>query len=102
MAIAMQRHSCKGTLRALQQRSLKGTPLKGAKGYKRRQVPSLLRPPCRPRLARVAWSYIVVDEGHRLKNSGCKLNAELKQYKAAHRLLLTGGYWCPRTMPVES
>ena len=45
---------------------------------------------CRPRLARVPWSYIVIDEGHRLKSAGCKLNTELKQYKAAHRLLLTG------------
>jgi len=32
-----------------------------------------------------------VDEGHRLKNAGCKLNAELKLYNTAHRLLLTGG-----------
>lgn len=44
----------------------------------------------RPRLASLPWRYIIVDEGHRLKNSGCKLNAELAHYKAAHRLLLTG------------
>ena len=57
---------------------------------------SLLTPfLCRPRLSRLPWSYIVVDEGHRLKNAGCKLNAELRGYSAQHRLLLTGvcGGW---------
>ena len=44
----------------------------------------------RPRLAAVKWSYIVLDEGHRLKNAACKLNAELRLYKTDHRLLLTG------------
>lgn len=44
----------------------------------------------RPRLSRLQWKHIVVDEGHRLKNAGCKLNAELKHYKAKCRLLLTG------------
>jgi len=32
----------------------------------------------------------VIDEGHRLKNAGCKLNGELRAYKADHRLLITG------------
>lgn len=44
----------------------------------------------RPRLARMTWHHVVVDEGHRLKNAGCKLNAELKHYRAASKLLLTG------------
>ncbi|PRW58677.1 chromatin structure-remodeling complex SYD-like isoform X1 [Chlorella sorokiniana] len=44
----------------------------------------------KPRLSRVHWGYLVVDEGHRLKNAGCKLNAELKGYRTDHRLLLTG------------
>ena len=44
----------------------------------------------RQRLSRVRWRYISVDEGHRLKNAGCKLNAELRHYKAHGRLLLTG------------
>jgi len=44
----------------------------------------------RPRLASIPWSYIIIDEGHRLKNSGCKLNAELAHYRATNRLLLTG------------
>jgi SNF2 family DNA or RNA helicase len=39
----------------------------------------------------VPWSYLVVDEGHRLKNAACKLNAELRAYSTQHRLLLTGG-----------
>jgi SNF2 family DNA or RNA helicase len=44
----------------------------------------------RPRLSSIPWSYIVIDEGHRLKNAGCKLNAELAHYRATNRLLLTG------------
>ncbi|KAG2497935.1 hypothetical protein HYH03_004197 [Edaphochlamys debaryana] len=44
----------------------------------------------RPRLARLKWSHIIVDEGHRLKNAGCKLNAELAHYTTTSRLLLTG------------
>ncbi|CAH3196837.1 unnamed protein product, partial [Porites evermanni] len=36
------------------------------------------------------WKYIIVDEGHRIKNLNCKLIRELKTYKAANRLLLTG------------
>ena len=44
----------------------------------------------RKHLARYSWKYIVVDEGHRLKNLNCKLIRELKQYTSANRLLLTG------------
>ncbi|KAI3433655.1 hypothetical protein D9Q98_003464 [Chlorella vulgaris] len=44
----------------------------------------------KPRLSRVRWGHLVVDEGHRLKNAGCKLNAELRAYSTQHRLLLTG------------
>jgi ATP-dependent DNA helicase len=36
------------------------------------------------------WKYIVVDEGHRLKNLNCRLIRELKCYQSANRLLLTG------------
>jgi len=36
------------------------------------------------------WRYIVVDEGHRLKNMHCRLIKELKLYCSANRLLLTG------------
>ncbi|KAI4256830.1 MAG: hypothetical protein LQ352_001910 [Teloschistes flavicans] len=41
-------------------------------------------------LADYQWRFIVVDEGHRLKNFNCKLVKELKQYKAESRLILTG------------
>ena len=36
------------------------------------------------------WKYIVVDEGHRIKNLNCRLIRELKSYDSANRLLLTG------------
>ncbi|RGB34090.1 SNF2 family N-terminal domain-containing protein [Rhizophagus diaphanus] len=41
-------------------------------------------------LQKFAWKYIVVDEGHRIKNLNCKLIRELKSYQSANRLLLTG------------
>ena len=44
----------------------------------------------RPRLSRFQWQFIIIDEGHRLKNANCKLNRELKMYKSKSRLLLTG------------
>ncbi|KAK9798163.1 hypothetical protein WJX73_003156 [Symbiochloris irregularis] len=43
-----------------------------------------------PRLSQLRWEYLIVDEGHRLKNAGCKLVREMKRYSVAHRLLLTG------------
>ncbi len=36
------------------------------------------------------WLYLVVDEGHRLKNATCKLAVTLRAFKADGRLLLTG------------
>ncbi|KAF7729861.1 hypothetical protein EC973_003595 [Apophysomyces ossiformis] len=44
----------------------------------------------RKHLQRYNWKYIVVDEGHRIKNLNCKLIRELKSYSSANRLLLTG------------
>lgn len=45
----------------------------------------------RPRLAGIPWQYMVVDEGHRLKNHHSKLAQILAtHYRCAHRLLLTG------------
>ncbi|KAG2173585.1 hypothetical protein INT43_005003 [Umbelopsis isabellina] len=41
-------------------------------------------------LQRYSWKYIVVDEGHRIKNLNCRLIHELKSFKSANRLLLTG------------
>lgn len=36
------------------------------------------------------WKFIIVDEGHRLKNMECKLIRTLKSFDTANRLLLTG------------
>jgi ATP-dependent DNA helicase len=36
------------------------------------------------------FTYLIVDEGHRLKNHRCTLLSSLKRLKAANRLLLTG------------
>jgi ATP-dependent DNA helicase len=44
----------------------------------------------RTHLANYHWGYIVVDEGHRLKNLNCKLIKEIKKYTSAGRMLLTG------------
>jgi ATP-dependent DNA helicase len=41
-------------------------------------------------LQNIPWKYIVVDEGHRIKNMNCKLIRELKSYTTSNRLLLTG------------
>ncbi|KAF9339992.1 hypothetical protein BGZ91_003938 [Linnemannia elongata] len=41
-------------------------------------------------LSKYQWKYIIVDEGHRLKNMDCRLIRELKSYHSANRLLLTG------------
>jgi ATP-dependent DNA helicase len=41
-------------------------------------------------LTRYPWGFIVVDEGHRLKNMDCKLMQEIKQYVSAGRMILTG------------
>lgn len=42
------------------------------------------------------FTYLIVDEGHRLKNHRCLLINSLKKIKAANRLLLTGygGHFC--------
>ncbi|KAL6993595.1 ATP-dependent DNA helicase ddm1 [Sarracenia purpurea var. burkii] len=44
----------------------------------------------RKHLRHYNWKYIVVDEGHRLKNSKCKLLRELKLLPVENKLLLTG------------
>jgi len=42
-------------------------------------------------LTKIIWQYIIVDEGHRMKNSKCKFAMILGQnYQSTHRLLLTG------------
>ncbi|CAM6104913.1 unnamed protein product [Calypogeia fissa] len=44
----------------------------------------------RTHLARRKWKYIIVDEGHRLKNFDCKLLRELRKVPVDNKLLLTG------------
>ncbi|KAJ3925602.1 MAG: SNF2-family ATP dependent chromatin remodeling factor snf21 [Lentinula lateritia] len=44
----------------------------------------------RAHLAGYNWGYIVVDEGHRLKNLDCTLTREIKKYPSASRMILTG------------
>lgn len=41
-------------------------------------------------LAQYKWGYVVVDEGHRLKNLDCRLMQEIKKYPSAGRMILTG------------
>lgn len=41
-------------------------------------------------LSKHTWEYLVVDEGHRLKNMNCRLLKELKMLKVNAKLLLTG------------
>lgn len=42
-------------------------------------------------LSKVRWKYMIVDEGHRMKNHHCKLTQVLNtHYNAPHRILLTG------------
>jgi SWI/SNF-related matrix-associated actin-dependent regulator of chromatin subfamily A protein 2/4 len=42
-------------------------------------------------LAKLPWKYMIIDEGHRMKNHHCKLTQVLNtHYLAPHRLLLTG------------
>lgn len=43
------------------------------------------------KLTKIQWKHIIVDEGHRMKNSQCKLTLTLsRHYHSRHRLLLTG------------
>uniref|UniRef100_A0A8D2JAP9 Helicase, lymphoid specific n=1 Tax=Varanus komodoensis TaxID=61221 RepID=A0A8D2JAP9_VARKO len=36
------------------------------------------------------WKYLIVDEGHRIKNMNCRLIRELKRFNTDNKLLLTG------------
>ncbi|XP_074644341.1 lymphocyte-specific helicase-like [Tubulanus polymorphus] len=44
----------------------------------------------RKALQHLEFKYLVIDEGHRVKNSQCRLLKELKMYQTTYRLLLTG------------
>ncbi|OAQ98322.1 hypothetical protein LLEC1_07207 [Akanthomyces lecanii] len=41
-------------------------------------------------LSRIKWEFIIIDEGHRMKNAEAKLFQELRQFTSATRLLITG------------
>ncbi|XP_046884857.1 lymphoid-specific helicase [Hypomesus transpacificus] len=41
-------------------------------------------------LQRFPWKYLIVDEGHRIKNLNCRLVRELKKLPTDNKLLLTG------------
>eukprot|EP01088_Endostelium_zonatum_P011221 TRINITY_DN2514_c0_g1_i1.p1 TRINITY_DN2514_c0_g1~~TRINITY_DN2514_c0_g1_i1.p1 ORF type:complete len:1470 (+),score=521.14 TRINITY_DN2514_c0_g1_i1:62-4471(+) len=41
-------------------------------------------------LAKQKWNYVIIDEGHRMKNSKCKLALTFSKYSAKHKILLTG------------
>ncbi|KAF0973478.1 hypothetical protein FDP41_008182 [Naegleria fowleri] len=41
-------------------------------------------------LKKIPWNYIIMDEGHRIKNSDCKLVKALVEYNSKYRVLLTG------------
>jgi ATP-dependent helicase STH1/SNF2 len=42
-------------------------------------------------LGRIKWKYIIIDEGHRMKNAECKLALTLgAKYRTKNRILLTG------------
>ena len=53
-------------------------------------------------LQRYKWKYIVVDEGHRLKNFNCKLLRELRQIPTDNKLLLTGDNCLPYPLLVSA
>ncbi|CAH2322002.1 lymphoid-specific helicase isoform X1 [Pelobates cultripes] len=44
----------------------------------------------RPALQRTSWKYMILDEGHRIKNMNCRLIQELKLFHSDNKLLLTG------------
>lgn len=58
-------------------------------------------------LERYQWQYMILDEGHRIKNRSCRLVQELKQIPATSRLLLTGTpiqvsvAWCGACPPPQ-
>ena len=52
-------------------------------------------------LQQYKWKYVVVDEGHRLKNHNSKLLRELRTMHSTNRLLLTGDPACNSASPLS-
>lgn len=45
----------------------------------------------KPVLSRIRWVYMIIDEGHRMKNTNSKLSVILTHsYQSRYRLILTG------------
>lgn len=42
------------------------------------------------KLNRMRWKYLIIDEGHRLKNNNCTLIKTLKKLNVSNKLLITG------------
>lgn len=42
------------------------------------------------KLSRCSWNYLIIDEGHRLKNADCQLIKFLRKLNIENRLLITG------------
>eukprot|EP00741_Cyanophora_paradoxa_P022391 tig00021463_g21617.t1 len=42
------------------------------------------------RLVRHRWQYVVLDEGHKIRNPDAEVTLACKQFKTAHRLILSG------------
>lgn len=55
----------------------------------------------RAELGMYRWGFVVVDEGHRLKNMDCRLMRELKSLNADSRMVLTGTPLHVRLIPLR-
>eukprot|EP00980_Cylindrotheca_fusiformis_P018816 scaffold6276_cov138-Cylindrotheca_fusiformis.AAC.3 len=44
----------------------------------------------RGKLGKIAWSYLIIDEAHRIKNENSSLSKAVRVMKTDHRLLITG------------
>lgn len=42
------------------------------------------------KFARIRWSYVALDEGHKIKNEKALVSKAMRSIKTKHRLMLTG------------
>uniref|UniRef100_A0AC34Q1V0 Uncharacterized protein n=1 Tax=Panagrolaimus sp. JU765 TaxID=591449 RepID=A0AC34Q1V0_9BILA len=45
---------------------------------------------CLATLRKITWQFVIIDEGHRIKNEKSLLSLKIRELQAKHRLLLTG------------